>query len=78
MLHVQGHRVRRGGLRAQGSRAELRYSGEWLHAQTLVHWCGRHGNEHWEFDEEGYMRRRDASINNYEIGETERRYTWVR
>ena len=37
-------------------------------------WWRSHGNEHWEFDEEGYMRRRDASINDYEIGEHERRY----
>ena len=33
-----------------------------------------HGNEHWEFDELGYMRRRDASINDVKIDESERRY----
>ncbi|MBA2443082.1 MAG: DUF1348 family protein [Rubrobacter sp.] len=33
-----------------------------------------HGNEHWEFDASGLMRRRDASINDYEIRESERRY----
>ncbi len=32
------------------------------------------GNEHWEFNDEGYMRRRDASINDYRIDESERRY----
>ena len=36
-------------------------------------WWRSHGNEHWEFDERGYMRRRDASINDYEIAESERR-----
>jgi nuclear transport factor 2 (NTF2) superfamily protein len=36
-------------------------------------WWRSHGNEHWEFDAEGYMRRRDASINDYPIEETERR-----
>ncbi len=36
-----------------------------------------HGNEHWEFDDEGYMRRRDASIND-KIDESERRYRWER
>jgi nuclear transport factor 2 (NTF2) superfamily protein len=36
-----------------------------------------HGNEHWEFDD-GYMRRRDASINDYKIDESERRYRWER
>jgi hypothetical protein len=33
-----------------------------------------HGNELWEFDDAGYMRRRDASINDYKIDESERRY----
>ena len=36
-------------------------------------WWRSHGNEHWEFDEHGYMRRRDASINDYRIAESERR-----
>ena len=36
-------------------------------------WWRSHGNEHWEFDEHGYMRRRDASINDYRIEESERR-----
>ena len=31
-----------------------------------------HGNELWEFDESGLVRWRDASINDYEIGESER------
>jgi nuclear transport factor 2 (NTF2) superfamily protein len=37
-------------------------------------WWRSHGNEHWEFDEDtGLMRRRDASINDYKIDESERR-----
>jgi nuclear transport factor 2 (NTF2) superfamily protein len=36
-------------------------------------WWRSHGNEHWEFDELGLMRRRDASINDHPIGEHERR-----
>jgi uncharacterized protein len=36
-------------------------------------WWRSHGNEHWEFDEHGLMRRRDASINDYRIAEHERR-----
>jgi uncharacterized protein len=36
-------------------------------------WWRSHGNEHWEFDENGLMRRRDASINDYKISERERR-----
>jgi uncharacterized protein len=42
-------------------------------------WWRSHGNEHWEFDEEsGLMRRRDASINDYRIDESERRFRWPR
>ena len=36
-------------------------------------WWRSHGNEHWEFDGHGLMRRRDASINDYRIEESERR-----
>ncbi len=41
-------------------------------------WWRSHGNELWEFDERGLMRRRDASINDYKIDESERRYRWER
>jgi nuclear transport factor 2 (NTF2) superfamily protein len=37
-------------------------------------WFRSHGNEHWEFDHEGLMLRRDASINDIPIQESERRY----
>jgi hypothetical protein len=36
-------------------------------------WWRSHGNEHWEFDDAGFMRRRDASINDYPIEPDERR-----
>ena len=36
-------------------------------------WWRSHGNEHWEFSENGLMRRRDASINDYRIEPHERR-----
>ncbi len=36
-------------------------------------WWRSHGNELWEFDDEGLMTRRDASINDYPIEESERR-----
>jgi len=36
-------------------------------------WWRSYGNELWEFDEEGYMRRREASINDVQIDESERR-----
>jgi nuclear transport factor 2 (NTF2) superfamily protein len=42
-------------------------------------WWRSHGNEHWEFDEAtGLMRRRDASINDIAIDESERRFRWER
>jgi nuclear transport factor 2 (NTF2) superfamily protein len=36
-------------------------------------WWRSYGNELWEFDEHGLMRRREASINDVRIEETERR-----
>lgn len=36
-------------------------------------WFRAHGNEHWEFDEEGLMHTRDASINEHPIEESQRR-----
>ena len=36
-------------------------------------WYRSYGNENWEFDEHGLMRRREASINDVPIEETERR-----
>ena len=33
-----------------------------------------HGNEHWEFQDDGLMSRRDMSANDYPIDESERRY----
>jgi nuclear transport factor 2 (NTF2) superfamily protein len=60
----------------QGNRISVRFEYE-SHDQD-GQWWRSHGNEHWEFDDEGYMRRRDASINDYKIDESERRYTWER
>jgi uncharacterized protein (TIGR02246 family) len=36
-------------------------------------WWRSYGNEQWEFDDDGYMRRREASINDVRIEESERR-----
>ena len=36
-------------------------------------WWRSYGNELWEFDDHGYMRRREASINDVPIAESERR-----
>ena len=36
-------------------------------------WWRSYGNEQWEFDADGYVRRREASINDIPIEETDRR-----
>lgn len=41
-------------------------------------WWRCHGNEQWEFDERGLMRRREASINDVAIAETDRKFRWPR
>ena len=40
-------------------------------------WWRSYGNENWEFDEGGLMRRREASINDVAITEAERRFRWT-
>ena len=39
-------------------------------------WFRAYGNENWEFDEHGLMRRRQASINDVPIRQTERKFLW--
>jgi nuclear transport factor 2 (NTF2) superfamily protein len=39
-------------------------------------WFRAYGNELWEFDDEGLMRRREASINDVAIDESERKFFW--
>ena len=39
-------------------------------------WFRSYGNENWEFDDQGLMRRRFASINNLPIAEGDREYHW--
>jgi nuclear transport factor 2 (NTF2) superfamily protein len=56
-----------------GNRISVRFEYEYLDAIT-DRWMRAHGNEHWEFDERGLMRRRDMSANDYEISEADRRY----
>ena len=55
----------------QDNRISVRFEYESRDAEGR--WWRSHGNEHWEFDENGLMRRRDASINDYRIDASERR-----
>jgi uncharacterized protein len=54
-----------------GNRIAVRFQYEWHDEDGQ--WWRSYGNENWEFDEDGYMRRREASINDVRIDESERR-----
>jgi uncharacterized protein len=54
-----------------GNRIAVRFQYESCDASGQ--WWRSYGNEQWEFDEEGYMRRREASINDVAISAGERR-----
>ena len=55
-----------------GNKISVRFEYEWKDADT-GHWMRTHGNEHWEFNEDGLMMTRDMSANDYPIDESERR-----
>lgn len=55
-----------------GNRISVRFEYEWRDAES-DQWYRTHGNEHWEFDDDGLMRRRDMSANDIPIEESERR-----
>jgi nuclear transport factor 2 (NTF2) superfamily protein len=57
-----------------GNRIAVRFAYEWHDASG--HWYRSYGNENWEFDQRGFMRRRIASINDVSIEERERKYHW--
>jgi nuclear transport factor 2 (NTF2) superfamily protein len=58
----------------QGNRIAVRFAYEWH--DDADHWFRSYGNENWEFDERGFMRRRIASINDLPIAAAERKYHW--
>ena len=55
------------------NRISVRFEYEWRDAETGS-WFRTHGNEHWEFDAEGLMRRRDMSANDIPILEVQRKF----
>jgi len=55
-------------------RIAVRFAYEWH--DDSGSWFRSYGNENWEFDEFGLMRRRIASINDLPIKESERKYRW--
>jgi nuclear transport factor 2 (NTF2) superfamily protein len=57
-----------------GDRIAVRFAYEWH--DDSGNWFQSYGNENWEFDAAGLMRRRYASINDLPIAEAERKYRW--
>jgi len=57
-----------------GNRIAVRFAYEWHDADGQ--WYRSYGNENWEFDDNGYMKVRRASINDLPIDESERLFHW--
>lgn len=58
----------------RGNRIAVRFAYEWR--DESGQWFRSYGNENWEFDDDGLMQRRFASINDMAIGEDARKYHW--
>jgi len=58
-----------------GNRIAVRFAYEWHDDSN--NWFRSYGNENWEFDERGLMRRRIASINDLPIAASERKFQWA-
>jgi uncharacterized protein len=56
------------------NRIAVRFAYEWH--DDSGQWFRSYGNENWEFDEDGLMRRRIASINDAPIRESDRKFHW--
>jgi nuclear transport factor 2 (NTF2) superfamily protein len=57
-----------------GNHLAVRFAYEWH--DDSGNWFRSYGNENWEFDENGLMRRRHASINDLAIAESDRKFHW--
>jgi nuclear transport factor 2 (NTF2) superfamily protein len=58
----------------QDNRIAVRFAYEWR--DDSGHWFRSYGNENWEFDADGLMRFRIASINDMPIAESDRKFHW--
>jgi len=58
------------------NRIAVRFEYEWH--DDSGQWYRSHGNENWEFAENGLMQRRFASINDQPIKESDRKFHWAR
>lgn len=57
-----------------GNKIAVRFAYEWH--DDSGNWYRSYGNENWEFDEQGLMTARHASINDLPILESERKFHW--
>ena len=57
-----------------GARIAVRFAYEWH--DDSGNWYRSYGNENWEFDGNGLMKRRLASINDLPIREEDRKFFW--
>lgn len=57
-----------------GNRIAVRFQYEWR--DDSGQWYRAYGNEQWEFDENGLMKRREASINDVRIEASDRKFHW--
>jgi nuclear transport factor 2 (NTF2) superfamily protein len=57
-----------------GNCIAVRFSYEWHDATGQ--WFRSYGNENWEFNDQGYMHRRFASINDLRISVADRKFFW--
>lgn len=58
------------------NRISVRFAYEWHDDSGF--WYRSYGNEQWEFAENGLMRKREASINDVPIKESDRKFRWER
>lgn len=58
------------------NRISVKFAYEWH--DDSGQWYRSYGNEQWEFAENGLMRRREASINDLPIQESDRQFRWER
>jgi len=57
-----------------GNRIAVRFAYEWR--KNSGEWFRSYGNENWEFDDNGLMQHRFASINDLPIKESDRKFFW--
>lgn len=55
-------------------RIAVRFAYEWHDGEG--NWFRSYGNENWQFDANGFMKERHASINDVAIAEQDRKFTW--